>query len=295
MLHIHHEHALSVLHAQPFREQQMQLLEAAAACLPWEDLSAAIEQLQLPATAEAGKNAVYEQIAELDKAHNGLAGVCVFAAAMYATGVRLHAQGVSRQVLYDTFCCLQRTMDDYEKKFGVTGFDRGFWIWRQASGIIMRLGTLEFEYQPALSESTAAHTGLKAGQPVLNVHIPGAADLSREALDASYAMARAFYREYPFMCLNNGGYPQGIMCHSWLLSPTLRTLLKENSGIRRFAEDFTLTHSESESKGCYYFLFRVREDTPTADLPEDTSLRRAVKAYLMAGGGIGSGYGLLSR
>ena len=295
MKHPLHEQALVVLRAQPFNPQQLRLVEAAAGCLPWEELASAIEKLQLPPTAEAGKNAAYERIAELDKAHKGLAGMCVLAAAMYGTGVRLYAQGVSKQVLYDTFCCLHRMVGEYEKEFGITGFDRGFWVWRQAAGILVRLGTLEFEYLSALGENAAAHTGLTAGQPVLSVHIPSASDMSREALDASYRMARDFYREHPCMCLNNGIYPQGIICHSWLLSPTLRTLLRETSGIRRFAEDFRLTQSEDESKGCFHFLFMVKDDTPVAELPEHTSLQRSVKAHLLAGGGIGSGFGVLIR
>ena len=295
MNHIHHEHALTVLRAQPFTPEQLALIEAAAACLPWEQLSPMIEGLQNNTTAESAKNAAYERIAEADKQHRGLAGMCVFAAAMYGTAVRLAALGVPHKVLHDTFCCLHRMTGEYEQEFGVTGFDRGFWVWRQACCRIVRLGTLEFEYLSGLTERGAELMKLTTDSPVLSVHIPSAADLSREALDNSYRQARAFFQEYPFLCLKDGQPPKAIFCNSWLLSPTLRTLLKPESGIRRFAEDFELRDSEDQSKGCFHFLFMVTDDTDPADLPEKTSLQRAVKAHLMAGGGIGSGFGLLTR
>jgi len=234
MNHIHHDHALAVLRAQPFAPAQLALIEAAAGCLPWEALSPMIEKLQCPSAAEEGKNEAFELIAELDAQHRGLAGMCVFAAAMYGTAKRLHAQGVSEKALHDTFCCLHRMTGEYEQEFGQTGFDRGFWVWRQACGRILRLGTLEFEYL-SLSEWHAAETGLAEGTPVLSVHIPSGADLSREALDDSYHQARTLYPAHPELCLQAGKAPEAIFCGSWLLCPTLRTLLKENSGIRRFA------------------------------------------------------------
>lgn len=295
MDHVHYNHALAVLRAQPFTPQQLSLIEEAACALPWDALSPMIAQLQIPVSAEAAKNAAMELIAEQDKAHRGLCGMCVMAAAMYESAKRFHALGIPKKVLFDTVCCLHRMAGEYRQEFGVLGFDRCFWVWRQACGQILRLGTLEFEYVSALSEHAANLTGLAADAPVLSVHIPSAADMSREALDDSYRQARSFYQEHPCMCLKDGQEPAAIFCSSWLLSPTLRTLLKPDSGIRRFAEDFEICASESESKGCWHFLFMVKEDTPAAELPEKTSLQRAVKQHLLNGGGIGSAFGLLKR
>jgi hypothetical protein len=206
----------------------------------------------------------------------------------------LQAAGIPEAVLAHTYSCLRVMSATYRREFGRFGFDRGFWIWRQSSGTIFRLGALEYEYLPELSESAAQKTGLTAGKPVLTIHIPTGTDLSRAALDASYAQAHAFYQEGSAACLG-GGAPQAIMCDSWLLSPTLYSLLGEGSGIRRFADDFRLCSSEDKSEGHRHFLFLAGKDTPVADFPEDTSLRRAVKAHLLAGGGIGAGMGVLKK
>ena len=175
------------------------------------------------------------------------------------------------------------------------GFREGFWVWRQCCDQILRLGTLEFEYLPELSEREVALTGMKPHAPILSVHIPCGCDTSREALNASYAMARTYFAERPYLCYANGVAPQGIVCHTWLLSTALKTLLKETSGIRRFMEDYEIVHHEEEGKDCIHFLFRVASDTPFENLPEDTSLRRDVKAYLLSGKGIGTGYGVLKN
>lgn len=294
MNHIHHDNALAMLQSMPFTAEELTLIESAAAVLPWEQLSPMIHDLQFPATSEAAKNAAYELIADADKEHRGIAGLCVLASAMFENAERFRNWGIPEDIIRHTMGVLQRFTVEYRREFGVFGFDRGFWAWRQVCGQIFRLGALEYEYL-TLSARTAGLTGIPEGSPVLTIHIPSGTDLSREALDDSYNQARAFYAAHPEICLQNGLAPKAILCHSWLLSPTLLTFLKEGSGIRRFAQDFELYESEAESKGCYHFLFLASEDTDPADLPEDTSLRRAVKAHLMAGGGIGSGGGLLKR
>lgn len=294
MNHVHHDNALAMLRTMPFTAEELTLIEAAAADLPWEQLSPMIQDLQFPASSEAAKNAAYELIAEQDKQHRGIAGLCVLASAMFGSAQRFRSWGIPANIIDHTMGVLQRFTAEYRREFGVFGFDRGFWGWRQVCGRIFRLGALEYEYL-TLSARVADLTGIPEGTPFLTIHIPSGTDLSREALDDSYAQARAFYPAHPEICLDHGKRPEHIMCDSWLLSPTLLTFLKEGSGIRRFAEDFQLYESEAESKGCYHFLFLKADDTNPADLPEDTSLRRAVKAHLMAGGGIGSGGGLLKR
>ena len=288
------DQAMTVINAQPFSTQERSLIASAASALPWEALAPMIEQLQDPQQAEKGKDAAYALIGDLDQQHHGLAGMCVFAAAMYHTARRLHAQGVEKEVLNHTFSCLHQMSMRYQQEHGCLGFDRGFWIWRQACLRILRLGTLEYEYM-LLSPWGAEETGLAEGTPVLSVHIPSGADLSREALDDSYQQARTLYPAHPELCPPDGKAPESIFCGSWLLCPTLRTLLKENSGIRRFAEDFDIHHVVEKSNGFRHFLFWAGEETPDADLPENTSLQRAVKAHLLSGGSIGSASGLLKR
>lgn len=295
MKHMHYQHALEVLSAQPFTEEEMSLLLAAGEDVNWEAVAPIIPRLTNPATAEEAKNAFYDLIRRQDTAHHGLCGVWVFAAAMYLLAEKLYPLGVSKEILLDTFCALNRMMGEYKMQLHHIGFKEGFWVWRQCCGQILRLGTLEFEYLPALSARVAGLTGLEEGKAVLSVHIPCGADMSRQALDASYAMARTYFADRPFLWYGGGEKPQGIICHTWLLSVALLDLLKPESGIRRFASDYKIVEHEEEGKDCIHFLFRVASDTPFEDLPEDTSLRRDVKKHLLSGKGIGTGFGLLKN
>ena len=83
MNHIHHDNALAMLRTMPFTAEELTLIEAAAADLPWEQLSPMIHDLQFPAASEAAKNAAYALIGEADSKHRGIAGLCVLASAMF--------------------------------------------------------------------------------------------------------------------------------------------------------------------------------------------------------------------
>ena len=294
MATFYREQAFELLQALPFTAEEMKLLHAAADELPWEELAPLMNGLQRPLEAEKAKDDFYALIGEMDQQHHGLAGMCVFAAAMYGSAKRLYALGISKEVLLHTYSCLYFMSEKYREQFGIFGFDRGFWIWRQSSGRIVRLGALEYEYLPALSEQMAGYTGLKAGEPVLSIHIPTGTDLSRNALNDSYAQAHAFYQEYPELCFA-GKQPQAIVCHTWLLSPALRAFLGEDSGIRRFAGDFRICHVDDTGDGYKYFLYLAGKDVPLEELPERTSLQRAVKKHVLAGGNIGEAFGVLEK
>jgi len=213
MNHIHHDNALAMLRTMPFTAEELTLIEAAAADLPWEQLSPMIHDLQFPAASEAAKNAAYALIGELDSKHRGIAGLCVLASAMFESAQRFRSWGIPENIIDHTMSVLQRFTAEYKKEFGVFGFDRGFWAWRQVCGQIFRLGALEYEYL-AMTIRNSGLTGIPAATPILTIHIPSGTDLSREALDDSYAQARAFYAAHPEICLDHGKKPEHIMCHS---------------------------------------------------------------------------------
>jgi len=71
--------------------------------------------------------------------------------------------------------------------------------------------------------------------------------------------------------------------------------LPEDSGIRRFAGDYDRFQVREDSTDFYRWLFRKLNPIPVEDLPEDTSLQRAAKARLAAGGKIGMAWGVLRK
>lgn len=84
-----------------------------------------------------------------------------------------------------------------------------------------------------------------------------------------------------------------MVCGSWLLAPALDVLLPENSGIRRFAGDYRVYDVDEEDQEFYEWLFG--EYKPLEELSEHTSLQRAVKAHMAAGGRLGMARGVLTH
>ena len=169
-------------------------------------------------------------------------------------------QGIGEEIFVDTMRC----------------FSRGWWTWRQLCMSLFRLGDLECELCT------------REGERVISLHIPSDADLSPAAVDRSLGQIGSFVQRY---------FPQWaaapMVCDSWLLSPALRPMLSQSSNIRAFAARFTIKEYRSQDKEFFRWLFAVDTNTPLEQLPEQTGLQRAAKAYLQAGGSIGAAYGVM--
>lgn len=199
-------------------------------------------------------------------------------------------QGIGEDVYLATMLCLPRFLRETYEITGRWGYDRGFWTWRQTGRLLFRLGELEFEYRLA-ERNEPLPEGLQAGDPILSVHIPSDAKLTRENLDASYTWAKRFFSEVPGPWISEK--PRAILCGTWLLSPELYGLLSENSGIRRFADDYSLYHIQQNDNAIYRWLYQLSGPVSAEKLPERTSLQRSVKGHLLSGGLIGIAWGIL--
>ena len=109
------------------------------------------------------------------------------------------------------------------------------------------------------------------------------------AVDASLAEARAFFCKY-FPAFADAEY----VCESWMLSPALGEILPETSRVRRFSERFSVVFREEDSPAFRDWIFPWAVTAPVGELPEETSLQRAVKRHLLAGGKIGWAEGVLN-
>ena len=83
-------------------------------------------------------------------------------------------------------------------------------------------------------------------------------------------------------------------CDSWLLSPALKELLPEESRILQFQNRFEVKSWNKEEDAYLEWVFK-RKDLPLEKLPEETSLQRKMKAYVLQGGKIGEAYGEIPK
>ncbi len=194
--------------------------------------------------------------------------------------VKIHEKyeklGVSDDIFKDTMGCFKRFAGECLVRNGSYYFDRGWWTYRQISMNLMRIGTLEYEF-------CKFH-----GEDAISVHIPSDADMTDGSVTASIKKSHEFIKKY---------YPENAgrryMCESWLLSPKLREFLPETSKIRKFQDRFEIKEVLPDNMDCLEWLFKSTDKVPFEKLPEDTSLQRAVKPFIVAGGKLGAAFGIL--
>lgn len=179
-------------------------------------------------------------------------------------------KNIGDNIFIDTMKCFTRFVLEDVPKYDYYGFDRGWWTYRQLALRIFRLGVLEFE------------TTKREGEKVLSVHIPSDSVMTREALDSSYKQAAEFYKDYDY---------KYMYCDTWLLAPPLKELLPKESRILNFMADYDIKSTNPDADDFMGWVF-VKKYPDLESLPEKTSLQRAVKKHLMAGGKVGSAYGV---
>ena len=253
--------------------------------LPWDIMSPLSEQLTDSNQAEEAWQKLVQYSAPFE-GDSGMGQLTVFLAAACHTRNKYKELGISDSIFLDTMGCFKRFLEETKEITGNWIFDRGFWVWRQTSCLLFRLGTLEFEYWKA---EGILPDEIKENDMAISVHIPSDAVLTEEKLAESYEAMRTFWTAHENQ-LCPMGKPKIVFCSTWLLSPELQKLLPENSGIRRFASEYRIYHQNLENKGFYRWLFNGRKELDT--LPENTSLQRAVKKHLTAGGKIGIASGV---
>ena len=238
---------------------------------------------------ETGGEAV-KKIAELCKTEEepdgdaGLKALAVYLAAALRTRDYYDKTGIGRDIFIETMKGFPRLAYEHMKSYGRYGFDRHFWIYRQLSASIFRLGVLEYEFY-RFPENTEPAGPVLPGASALSVHIPSDAVMERKSLDNSYRMAKAFFsRFFPDFNYNC------VYCSTWLLSPVLKQILKPGSRILNFQEDYEITKADLTVNGGLMWIYKKEYEDYNL-LPEETSLMRGVKKILLSGGKTGSASG----
>jgi len=184
----------------------------------------------------------------------------------------LHAaRGIAEDVTWATLADVGRsavTQRRLNGRGGLAGFAPA-WLTLHFRGRIYRLGRLQFELNTVWFEGSP----YAKGTPSLGVHIPGdAGPLDPEACDASFAAARELFPDR-----------RVAVCMSWLLDPQLREYLADDTNIVRFQQRFTLVPKLKEGdEDVFRFVFD-RQEITLDDLPQRTTLERAIATHVRAG------------
>ncbi len=125
------------------------------------------------------------------------------------------------------------------------------------------------------------------GMGVLDVHIPAGAKMDYDECVESYRLANEFFPKH---------FPEqkftGYICTSWLLDPNLQNILPNEANIVRFQKEFYLIPVLSSDNQTFERVFGSKPKD-LATVPRDTSLRRAVLDYVLAGNYMHQGFGFM--
>ncbi|MBR5137541.1 MAG: hypothetical protein IKV30_05920 [Clostridia bacterium] len=125
------------------------------------------------------------------------------------------------------------------------------------------------------------------GDEVLSVHISPNGKLDRDAAADSYARARAYFKNvFPDF------EPKAYICDSWLLGRELPRFVKDTSNIFLFLKEYYNVPRSGGNEDTLNFLFKEGPDVDLSTLPENSSLQKGIKEWMMSGKIMYSGKGI---
>lgn len=250
---------------------------------------AAIQEIPLPEhhaqlkSSFFNKTALFSDFANADP--HGLAVLKLYL--HWALDTRgLYARlGIPERHFWDSMKDLAIWCEDHITKHGTPGFREWEWVGYSLRLEVIRIGRLQFAPFQLFRDVTLNGTVYAAGTPVLEVHIPAGEPLDPGAALDSITQAPAFFKTH-----FGKAFPL-MHCHSWLLSPELKELLPEQSRIIQFQNLFTVYGSDDEERQAEERVFGFLSDDPRV-YPENTSLQKAVKQYMLDGKKVLMGAGI---
>lgn len=204
--------------------------------------------------------------------------LCCYLRAALITYENYQKLGIDDEIYIETMKFFTRFIGECLERRGKLGFDRAAWSQRHLNLSIVRIGTLEYEFKDAEDKK------------VVSVHIPSGADLSFDSLKASFVAARKFIKEkMPEFA------DAPFVCGTWLLFDRLKDFLNPNSKILQFQSCFDIEKQYETGGASLSFIFQKADCSDYNALPEKTSLQRKLKEFLLSGGVITSGYGVVKE
>lgn len=204
---------------------------------------------------------------------------------------KLYAQykkvGIDDKVFFDTMSDITIWCHNCSKK----GLKNTAWLVNHLNFELFRLGRLQYQFvdfhRPLFVDKNSVPQNM--GEKCIFVHIPQGEKLDFDSCVNSLYEAVSFFDKY-FSSYNYNYF----VCESWLLSETNKEFMKENSNILKFQSLFNTVGNMEFNKQGYerifgkYRLFKNK-------YPTDTSLQKNAKNYILSGGKLGVGYGIIDK
>lgn len=251
----------------------------------------AIQNITMPENHSELKDSFFRKTSLFDRFANadptGLTVLKLYLCWALDTKSRYDELGIPEEYFWDSMRDIPIWCEDHLTRSGIPGFKEWGWVGCSLRLEVIRIGRLQFQPNQLPRNVTWNNAHFPASTPVLEVHIPSGEPLDPDAALASIHQAPAFYKKY------FGKQFALFHCHSWLLSPGLKTLLPEHSRIIQFQNLFAVYTADNEERQAEERVFGFLSDDPHK-YPENTSLQKALKQHLQNGNEITMGAGIRS-
>lgn len=181
---------------------------------------------------------------------------------------------ISQEIFVATMKFCTRFLNEHYRTYGTYKYVWAWWFPRQISLQEFRIGALEYEFVEG--------DGFKE----ISVHIPSDAEFTKESVLKSVNEFKAFCKLY---------FPDWqdvkMVCDTWMLAPAMEELLSEGSNILSFKRMFELEQIDLEATWFMGWIY-PGFDGPLETLPENTSLQKNMKKYLLSGKKVGVAKGV---
>lgn len=196
------------------------------------------------------------------------------------------ARQIPEAIIQRTARDMERWFHRYHEQHGMWGFDLINWSAVYAHKRLIALGRLGFEvttFPPYchVPQEAGGEAVLKAGDPVISVHIPAEDRLLPADCDQAFAQAREFFPRY---------FPEhdykAFICVSWMMDRQLALYLPPESNLVHFLNRFQPAPLDNPNDDSFWsFIFNIdKRPQNLADVPRDTKLRRIILEHIEKGG-----------
>lgn len=264
-------------------EENLDVLEGFMPRFSPEEADSLARFLVDPAVPVAEKRDKMAKLAEEE--NGGIYCVLIYMAATGYTHEKYREKGMPDEVFYDTFNCLPEKMETHKKHFGIWGNVAPTWPISHLNLTLFRIGRLGYAFVRPPHEPLKAGDTVLAGEnePYIYMHMSDNEKLvgCAESIRAAREFFRTFYPEYAD-CV--------YMTNTWLIDPRLGDILPEESNIMQFQKLFEIYERYDCRSEVLKRIFGEEKEN-LDDYAPNTSLGRAVIAYLKSGRELGRGIG----
>ena len=184
---------------------------------------------------------------------------------------------------------LRAKFDECKAVKNIYGTFSVFWFDRYLNFEIFAIGRLQFQFKPMPVHYEKDGICIRKGDLAIALHIPSGCRLEERDVLFSIERAKAFFVE------KMSFVPKHFFCTTYLFHPAMTSLYKQDSNLYKFCRLFDIFYSSSDHPNSDVWRIFSCDCDDYTQLPEKTSLQRSLKSYLINGGQVGVGIGVLKK